>query len=258
MVLLGFILLPDAYAETILQWTGTVLEKNDPDSVIGSKISVGDTIMGIWSADPTSGTANLSSEFFGITTDYDNPCNYVQVNSFSWLNSGAQGARVANDRTFDDDINPPITPADGYVLFGSVDYTQTTGSPFNLAELNLILADSTAGVFSDESLPASLDIADFDDKILDPGSFPLVLNFDALLIFFEVVGFDEFEGLLTVDVTSISTAESCPPVPMAVGGEFIGIDNTALLVSGTYSTAAWMIPIIVSAIGIGIVIARKF
>ena len=28
--------------------------------------------------------------------------------------------------------------------------------------------------------------------------------------------------------------------------------------SGTYSSAAWMIPIIVSVIGIGIVIARKF
>ena len=43
-----------------------------------------------------------------------------------------------------------------------------------------------------------------------------------------------------------------------VGGEFIGVDSTALLVSGAQMNASWMIPVIVSAIGIGIVIARKF
>jgi len=44
----------------------------------------------------------------------------------------------------------------------------------------------------------------------------------------------------------------------SVGGEFIVIDSTALLVTGAQVNAAWMIPVIVSAIGIGIVIARKF
>ena len=43
----------------------------------------------------------------------------------------------------------------------------------------------------------------------------------------------------------------------AVGGEFIGVDSTALLVAGAQMNAAWMIPVIVSAIGIAIVIARK-
>ena len=44
----------------------------------------------------------------------------------------------------------------------------------------------------------------------------------------------------------------------AVGGEFLGVDTTAVLVSGAQYTAAWMIPVIVSGIGIAIVIARKF
>jgi len=44
----------------------------------------------------------------------------------------------------------------------------------------------------------------------------------------------------------------------SVGGEFIVIDSTALLVTGAQVNAAWMIPVIVSAIGIAIVIARKF
>ena len=44
----------------------------------------------------------------------------------------------------------------------------------------------------------------------------------------------------------------------SVGGEFLGVDSTALLLTGAQMNAAWMIPVIVSAIGIGIVIARKF
>jgi len=43
-----------------------------------------------------------------------------------------------------------------------------------------------------------------------------------------------------------------------VGGVFSPIDTTAVLLAGAYSTAAWMIPAIIAAIGIGIVIARKF
>jgi len=43
-----------------------------------------------------------------------------------------------------------------------------------------------------------------------------------------------------------------------VGGELIPLDTTSLLVAGTQMTAAWLIPVIVAAIGIGIVIARKF
>jgi len=43
-----------------------------------------------------------------------------------------------------------------------------------------------------------------------------------------------------------------------VGGEFIGIDSTMVLAAGAQYTAAWMIPVIVSGIGIAVVIARKF
>jgi len=49
-------------------------------------------------------------------------------------------------------------------------------------------------------------------------------------------------------------ADFCP----AVGGVFEGVDTTSLLVTGAQMNASWMIPVIVSAIGIGIVIARKF
>ena len=44
----------------------------------------------------------------------------------------------------------------------------------------------------------------------------------------------------------------------SVGGTFEGVDTTSLLVAGAQANALWLIPVIVSAIGIGIVIARKF
>jgi len=43
-----------------------------------------------------------------------------------------------------------------------------------------------------------------------------------------------------------------------VGGKFIGVDSTALILAGSQMTLVWLIPVVVSAIGIGIVIARKF
>jgi len=45
---------------------------------------------------------------------------------------------------------------------------------------------------------------------------------------------------------------------MTVGGILEPTDTTALLVAGAQTNVAWMIPVIVSGIGIGIVIARKF
>jgi len=51
---------------------------------------------------------------------------------------------------------------------------------------------------------------------------------------------------------------SIPGDLIRVGGEFEGVNTTALLVTGAQMNAAWMIPVIVSGIGFAIVIARKF
>ena len=56
---------------------------------------------------------------------------------------------------------------------------------------------------------------------------------------------------------------ACEPInggggPLMVGGEFLGVETTSVLVAGAQHTAAWMIPPIVAAVGIGIVLARKF
>jgi len=43
-----------------------------------------------------------------------------------------------------------------------------------------------------------------------------------------------------------------------VGGWIIPLDTTMILLAGSQMTAAWLIPVIVSAVGISIVLARKF
>ena len=42
-----------------------------------------------------------------------------------------------------------------------------------------------------------------------------------------------------------------------VGGELVSLDTTTLLLVGTQITAAWMIPVIVSAAGIGMIIVAQ-
>ncbi len=50
-----------------------------------------------------------------------------------------------------------------------------------------------------------------------------------------------------------------PDAPLCpVGGYIIPVESTPVVLAGAQTSAAWMIPAIVSAIGIGIVIARKF
>ncbi len=59
------------------------------------------------------------------------------------------------------------------------------------------------------------------------------------------------------DTTSI--IDDCVEKPkIMVGGDMIQMETTSVLAAGAQTTAAWMIPVLVSAIGIGIVIARKF
>ena len=61
------------------------------------------------------------------------------------------------------------------------------------------------------------------------------------------------EGDLCFSGVCLSGPFICP-----VGGEFLPIDSSALLLAGVQANALWLIPVIVAATGIGIVIARKF
>jgi len=65
---------------------------------------------------------------------------------------------------------------------------------------------------------------------------------------------NEISAFFINDGTLNQILSPCIPV----GGEMIPLDTSALLLAGAQMNAVWLIPVIVSAIGIGIVIARKF
>ena len=89
---------------------------------------------------------------------------------------------------------------------------------------------------------------------------------DLLSIYLTVqtgIVFGDTEACVTGEFLDGTPFEGCDSIvtirnACAVGGEFIGIDSTMVLVSGAQYTAAWMIPVIVAGAGFAIVIARKF
>jgi len=70
------------------------------------------------------------------------------------------------------------------------------------------------------------------------------------------------KGVPSTDSESTGSIIAIPiekgePNGVKVGGEFIGIDTTAVLLAGAQMTSVWLVPFIVAAIGFGIVLARK-
>ena len=59
-----------------------------------------------------------------------------------------------------------------------------------------------------------------------------------------------------LDINSNGVGDVCESRTV-VGGHMIPVDSTALMLAGTQNTAVWLIPVLVSAIGFGIVILRK-
>ncbi len=50
---------------------------------------------------------------------------------------------------------------------------------------------------------------------------------------------------------------NCIPIDVLVGGTLIPIDSSSLLLAGAQMSASWLIPVIVSSIGIGLVLVKK-
>ena len=86
-----------------------------------------------------------------------------------------------------------------------------------------------------------------DETITNTGGNPGTTTCELVLTVFAVTGGGD-RASQTIMVTTSTTL---------VGGEFLPIDSTALLLAGSQMTASWMIPVIVSAVGIGLVFVRK-
>jgi len=74
----------------------------------------------------------------------------------------------------------------------------------------------------------------------------------------EATGISAISVSVSVGNLEVDHVQFCTQPKHVVGGELIPLDSIMILLAGTQMTAAWVIPMVVSAVGIGIVIARKF
>ena len=220
---LSVITIPPASAEKItFGFNGKITNLEDPNGLV-SGIQVGDAYEG-------------SVTFDSLTPDV-NPDTAIGSYRFIELEMRFGAISFVSDPPLlnNDIIFVNNNQLDDKDAFGIQSFTlkQLTGPnlpPFITLLLDLI--DNEGTVFSDTALPTTP---------------PPIGEFEEKLIFF----------ILENDVIIEGNVESLFLIQL-VGGELIPLNTTALLLAGTYSTAAWMIPVIVSGIGFAIVIARKF
>jgi len=86
---------------------------------------------------------------------------------------------------------------------------------------------------------------------IEPLGDTFLLVSDVCLLFFD-------NSFICPTNLGLNLLMELPTEPFQVGGSFTPIDTTMVLLGATETTASWLIPAIVAAIGIGIVIARKF
>ncbi len=152
------------------------------------------------------------------------------------------------------DIDPGNDPNFINLLCPSPIPVGLLGSPsFDASVVDVSTLKFGPGGADPTGIPQLTDVND--DGILD------LLSFYQTVLTGIVLG--DTEACLTGEILDGTPFEACDSIvtienACAVGGDFIGIDSTMVLAAGAQYTAAWMIPVLVSAIGIGIVIARKF
>ncbi len=78
---------------------------------------------------------------------------------------------------------------------------------------------------------------------------------------FAIVTIDPTTGVVDIvgeiNDEPISDLDFVPTLPQVVGGEYFTLDTTALLLAGAYTTASWMIPVLVSAAGFGLLFTLR-
>ena len=82
----------------------------------------------------------------------------------------------------------------------------------------------------------------------------LISEFEKELFSLTTTGIDAFIGFMDHDPRGLTVVI---PGSVIIGGELIPLDTTALLLAGVQSISMWMIPVVLSGIGIGIFVIKR-
>jgi len=214
------------------------------DLLGGECIIAGDKQFDNWELLVQLGNYDLANvQVIPINDDPNNPgLRFLTPGLAKVINSGSREA------TF---INYDVTSLSGDLIKDfSLELIDGSGNVVEIEEfLNLVEFSCTTVTCPDNVKVINRPNALFDEHEFTPSaSISVQMRFQA--------GSNNDQGELE-EFVALYSQISPPPTTPPVGGEIIPIETTALILAGA-QTFSWMIPVIVSAIGIGIVIARKF
>jgi len=271
--------------------TGNLLQTFDDPTVttfdaFGRSVSIsGNNVLVGAGGDDTNGGNVGQAHLFDATTGallqtFDDPTvttfdlfgNSVSIDGNNVLvgapNDDTNGIDVGQAHLFDISTVPPSLPtvsindvslAEGDAGLTAFTFTVTRSDNTDAISVDFATADGTATI-ADNDYQAAGGTLTFNAGGLLSKTITVQVNGDLTAepneTFFVNLstcvgcGFTDNQGLGT-----ILNDDAAPPGP--VGGTMIPIDTTALLLAGAQMNAAWLIPVIVVAIGFAIVIARK-
>jgi len=227
----------------------------DDEGLLEGILGIGDPIHGTYTFDPEALDIDPTSEFGVFDVDaYSLHFDSVVYENVPPFSPGFDAIFIAND------------------FFGFDEYA---AEAFNLEQQSgpavtefgsffFALDDTDQTVFDDDSLPLSPpELSEFEENFAQL----FLSDFDLGEDDFSVTSPQQLRSQLETQqtfiqingiITSLELQPTpTPPQPPVVGGEFLLTDSTALLLTGAQSFS-WMIPVILSGIGIGLfVVSRK-
>jgi len=227
------------------------------------------------------------TKMFVVGDDFDNiieyDCTAFDVSTCSFTDS----FDVSGEDTLPDDV---AFSTDGLTMFviGQVDqnvYEYACGTAFDVSTCSFTDSFDVSG---EETTPWGLEFSADGTKMFVVGRDSSAVHEYACGAAFDVStcsftdSFDVSAEELTPDDVAFSTdgltmfvigedsdsvheyllgipfdVSSMPSVDTPVGGTYIPIDQTALLLAGVQSISMWMIPVVVAGIGIGVFVIKR-
>jgi hypothetical protein len=224
-----------------------------------------------------AGAANGGNALFGTIDPSDGSYTDIITGDAECTDIGidpTDGTLYCQDQTLLYTINK-ITGVQSTSI-GSTGLTgpgSTRGSAMDIAPDGTMYYGNGNGLYTlDKGDGSATSIASWQSEITDDDCLTNAFDFDNFGTLWASLNCDSGNYLVTVDkiTAQITFVEETvdfldgiaftggPDIPgVQVGGTLIPIDSVSLILSGAQLTVSWMIPVIVSALGIGLVFVRK-
>jgi hypothetical protein len=198
--------------------------------------------------DRNFGLANVdNTNFFLTINESDDDMNLDKLKI--WKTSGTfddlANAGILDPCSTDLGTDKQVDIKDTYTTFTGAGSPDGDGT---------VIADTTFGFVT---IAEGMGASKADARIItgvDPNS---LLDTDNILIYFEISSLSNGKCFMTIAAGFNPGGPGVPPGGIIIGGQLLPIDTTVLLLAGVQSVSMWMIPVVVSVIGIGVFVIKR-